>query len=265
MSGHSKWHKIKHKKGANDAKRGSLFTKLGKAITLAASEGGGDPDMNFALRLAMDKAKAANMPSDNIDRAIKKGTGEAGGEHIERISYEAYGPAGSAMIIDCTTDNKNRTISEARNIVEGSGGKFAEAGSVSWQFEEKGIIVIKPAKLKKAEKYGAEDTYEPAQKDEIMMEAMEIDGVEDITEESMENEEGVQEDIMEITTSKIDFAKADKAIRDSGIEVISSELVKIAKDKISLETSEKARVERLVESLEEHDDIDNVWTNVSEL
>ena len=262
MSGHSKWSKIKRAKGVTDAKRGAIFTKLGKAITLAASEGGGDADMNFALRLAVDKAKAANMPSDNIERAIKKGTGELEGGRIERISYEAYGPAGAAFIIDCSTDNTNRTISEVRMLVEGKGGKFASAGSVAWLFDEKGVILVKPAKLKKAEKFGADDTYEPEDKDEIMMEIMEIEGVEDIIHNEDEDENGNKVDILEIITEKSSFAQVDKEIKSKGIQIVNSELSKIAKEAREFTDTEIEKIDRLIEELEESDDVDSVWTNV---
>lgn len=262
MSGHSKWAKIKRAKGANDAKRGAIFTKLGKAITLAASEGGGDADMNFALRLAVDKAKEANMPGDNIERAIKKGTGALEGGKIERISYEAYGPATSALIIDCSTDNTNRTLAEVRGIVESAGGKFASVGSVSWQFDEKGSILVKPAKLKKAEKFGAEDTYVEHDKDEIMMELMEIEGVEDIIQSTEEDEDGNVIDVMEVITGMTSFAQVDKELKAKGIQVVNSELSKIAKETREFSDIDQDKINKLIDNLEESDDVDSVWTNV---
>lgn len=262
MSGHSKWATIKRKKGALDAKRGALFTKLAKAITLAASEGGGDMDMNFSLRLAVDKAKEANMPSDNIERSIKKGTGELEGGRIERISYEAYGPGGCAVIIDCSSDNTNRTISDVRNIVEESGGKFASAGSVSWQFDEVGSVLVKPAKLKKSEKYGVPDSYEDADKDEVMMELMNIDGVQDIIESEELDDSNKKIIFLEVITHKSDFASVDKEIKSKGIEIVNSELQKIAKDKVKFDQENLDKINSFVETLEDNDDVDSVWTNV---
>ncbi len=262
MSGHSKWSKIKHQKGANDAKRGAAFTKLAKAITIAANEGGGDPDMNFALRLAVDKAKAANMPGNNIDRAIKKGTGEIEGGEITRISYEAFGPQSSALIIDCSTDNTNRTISEVKNLVETAGGKMAGSGSVSWQFEEKGLVVLKPAKLKKAEKYGAEDVYIPVDKENLIMEIMEVEGVEDIVDSSSEDEDGNLFDVLEVVTTRESLVNVDKQLHDLGIEVLSAELIKVAKTQKNLDEAGRKRVEEFIEKLEEHDDVDAVWSDV---
>lgn len=262
MSGHSKWSTIKHKKGLNDAQRGATFTKLAKAITIAASEAGGDPDMNFSLRIAVDKAKSANMPSNNIERAIKKGTGEIEGGEITRLSYEAYGPATSALIIDCSTDNTNRTISEVKNLVESNGGKMAGSGSVSWQFEERGLVILKPAKLQKAEKYGAEDVFITVDKEELMMEIMEVEGVIDIVESRSEDEDGKGFDVLEILTGREDLVLVDKELRAKGIEVLSSELIKVAKNEKALDVDKKKKVEAFIEKIEDHDDVDAVWCDV---
>lgn len=265
MSGHSKWHKIRHKKQANDAKKGKVFTKLGKAITIAASEGGGDPEMNFSLRLAVDKAKEANMPSDNIERAIKKGTGELDGGQLTRTSYEAYAPSSVGVIIDTTTDNANRTIADVRKEVESHGGKMADSGSVSWQFTEKGLIIVRPQKLQKAEKYGAEDTYEDADKEDIMMELLEIDGIEDIRQAVHEYEktgENSTFDVIEIETSKNDFTNVVKKVKELELKIISSDLVKMPNDPQDLRNDKQAQIERFVEVLEELDDVDDVWTSV---
>jgi len=262
MSGHSKWSKIKHKKGVTDAKKGMIFTKLAKAITLAAGEGGGDPQMNFTLRLAIERAKAENMPNENIVRAIKKGTGEIEGDQIQRISYEALGPASSMYIIDCATDNTNRTIAEIKRILENHSGKIVGSGSVAWQFEEKGLIIIRPAKLKKAEKYGVSDTYEPVKKEDAMMELMEVDGILDIAESTQADEDGNMFIVLEVFTTKKDFALVDRSVRNLHFQIISSELIKIAKNEKVLTGEEKNRVERLIEQLEEHDDVESVWTNI---
>jgi YebC/PmpR family DNA-binding regulatory protein len=264
MSGHSKWHKIKHQKQANDKKRGKIFTKLGKSIALAAREGGGDPEMNFSLRLEIEKAKEANMPNENIERAIKRGTGELDGGEISRVSYEAYGPNSSAMIIDCTTDNKNRTIAEVRNIVEGGGGNFAKSGSVSWQFQPKGSIIIKPAKLEESEKYGKDDTYKDVDPEEAMMELMEIEGLEDIQITKYENEEGEEVEVIEVVTTKNDFAEVDKNVRDLDFKVLNSELIKVPDNPRDYEEGEEEKIMRLVEKIEEHDDVENVWTNIKD-
>lgn len=263
MSGHSKWSKIKRKKGVNDTKRGALFTKIAKNITLAAKEGGGDPDMNFSLRLAVDKAKIANMPSDNIDRAIMKGTGEGEEFALQRISYEAFGPEGSMMIIDCQTDNTNRTVSEVRNIVESAGSKMGSLGSVTWKFVEKGLITVVPAKLVKSEKYGQDDTYGDADIDEIQMELMEIEGVEDIQEAVSEEEDGSEYNVLEVITDKVDFSKVLKIIERKEIKVDNAQLVKEATEQITLNEKQYKKVESLIESLDEHDDVDSVWTDVN--
>lgn len=255
MSGHSKWSKIKHKKGAKDAQRGKIFTKLAKDITLAAAEGGGDSSMNFSLRLVIDKAKQANMPKDNIDRAIKKGTGEIEGGQLTRVSYEGYGPAGSALIIDCTTDNTNRTSSEVRKLLEAGGGKWAQPNSVAWQFEEKGLIVVLPERKVKVEQFGKDDSYEKLDSEEVILEIMEIEGVEDVKE----SDEGE----IEVFCSRSDLKKVNDAVENLKLRLESSELIKLAKDEVELDKDSGKKVEKLVEMLEEHDDVDSVWTNIS--
>lgn len=260
MSGHSKWSKIKRKKGANDAKRGQIFTKLGKAITLAAKDGGGDINMNFNLRLAVDKAKAMNMPADNIKRAIEKGAGTGSDAVVyTKISYEAFGPDNTALIIDCSTDNSNRTVAEIKKIVESAGGKFADPGSVAWQFDEVGSIIVSPQLLQKSEKFGAEDFYTPLDIDEVEMAIMEIDGVEDI-ERSDANEEGSK--MLSITTEKNNFAKVLEAVDKLAYRVESAELAKISKDQIAREKVNADKIDNFVESLEDHEDVDSVWINL---
>jgi len=262
MSGHSKWAKIKRQKGVNDAKRGNLFTKLAKNITLAAKEGGGDQTMNFTLRLAVDKAKVANMPSDNIQRAIDRGTGKsAEGNAFQRVSYEALGPAGTVAIIDCQTDNTNRTVADVRNIVESAGGKFATAGSVSWQFSEKGLIVVGLTKLRPSEVFGKGVEKESIDAEDAGMEILEVEGVEDMSEITWEaDEESVP--AIELITSRADFSKVLKNIEDLSYEVLSAELVKIANEKILIEdTSTIEKIENFVAQLEDHDDVDSVWLN----
>ncbi len=253
MSGHSKWSKIKHQKGVNDAKKGALFTKLARDITIAATTGGGDIDMNFALRLAVEKAKQANMPKDNIQRAIKKGTGESKANALERISYEAYGAGGVAILIDCTTDNKNRTVSEVKKIVETHGGKFANVGSVAWQFEEKGLIVVEAKKIKKAEKFGKEDTYIEVDKEELLLELMGLEGVEDIVD---------FDDEIEIFCKRENLKNLEQQIVKLGIKIKSFELIKMPKDPINVSNEIYEKVNKLVEDLEEHSDVNTVWTNM---
>jgi len=258
MSGHSKWAKIKRQKGANDARKGMLFTRLARDIAMAASEGGGDPDMNFTLRLAIEKGKEANMPKDNIERAVKKGAGGAGEGKLARISYEAYAKDGSALIVDCTTDNTNRTVTEVKRILEGRGAKFAQQGSVKWQFEEKGLIVVVPKKFKTSEKFNKEPELIDIDKESLSLDLMGIEGVEDVSEESSE---GI--DLIEVLTSKSNFKKVHEAIVDLGVKIESAELIKTAKDKVDLGVEDKAQVVELIEALEENDDVDSVWSNVS--
>ncbi len=261
MSGHSKWAKIKHKKGANDQKKGALFTKLAKNITLAAKEGGADPDLNFALRLAVNKAKSANMPMSNIERAVEKAQGNDNSVMIQKISYEAFGPAGIPMLIDCQTDNSNRTVAEVRSLIENGGGKFASAGSVSWQFVEKGLITIQPGKIKKSEKYGQADQVVLGNKDELELEIIEISGVEDIKEDSTETEDREQMSVLEIITEKEAFAEVLKSLEGLGFRIESAELIKFAKEKEIVSEEVAAKVGALVELLEDHDDVDAVWTS----
>lgn len=262
MSGHSKWAKIKRQKGVNDAKRGNLFTKLAKNITLAAKEGGGDLTMNFTLRLAVDKAKTANMPSDNIQRAIDRGTGKGSeGNIFQRVSYEALGPAGTAVIIDCQTDNTNRTVAEVRSIVESAGGKFASTGSVSWQFSEKGHIVVGLVKLHESEVFGKEVEEEETGAEDAGMELLEVEGVEDLNDITWETGE-ISVSAIELITSKTDFSKVLKSIEDLRYKILNAELVKIANEKISIEDdSEVQKIENFVGQLDDHDDVDSVWIN----
>jgi YebC/PmpR family DNA-binding regulatory protein len=262
MSGHSKWAKIKRAKGAADVKKGAIFTKLARNIILAAKEGGGDADTNFSLRIAVDKAKAVNMPSDNIERSIKKGTGSDEKITVSRISYEAVANHGVNLMIDSQTDNSNRTVSEIKKTLENGGAKLASIGSVSWQFQEFGLIVIKPARLRKAEKFGSPDTYEPVNSDEIELELLEIPGVEDIVESEQEDEEGVEFKVLEIYTNKNDFSKVLKHVENFQYQIISFELIKKAKHPIELPDDLLEKTARLIENLEEHDDVDAVWTNL---
>ena len=237
MSGHSKWASIKHKKGAADAKKGALYTKIIKEITMAARNGGGNPDMNPALRTAMAKAKEANMPSDNVKNAVKRGTGELPGIVYETINYEAYGPAGVAIMVEALTDNKNRTTAELRNILSKKGGNMAGAGSVVHMFNRKGYIVVDKASVK-------EDTLL-----EIVLEA----GAEE------EKSEGKS---YEVITAPGDLEKVKSALQENGINFQSAELTMLPTSTIPVATLAQAKqVVNLVEALEEHDDVQEVYAN----
>lgn len=263
MSGHSKWAKIKRQKGDADQKRGQVFTKLGYGITLAAREGGGDPETNFSLRLAIDKAKQANMPKDNIERAIRRGLGEIEGEEIEDVYFEAFGPEGVPMIIDCSTDNKNRTTAEIRKIIETTGGRMGDGGSVLWQFETKGVIVIQCAREKDSEKYGKEIELVSVDCEEVSLEILEIEGVEDLSEEEVKDEDDKTQKGIEILTSRENLAKVLKKIEELKFKVISAELVRIAKNKFQDGNKKlEKKIDSLVNLLEDHDDVQNVWVAI---
>jgi YebC/PmpR family DNA-binding regulatory protein len=236
LSGHSKWAQIKHKKAAEDKKKGATFSKLVAAIAVAAREGGSDPAANFKLRLAIDQARQANMPNENIDRAIKKGTGDAGSVAIEEVTFEGFGPAGVSIIAEGVTDNKNRTLSEIKHIFTEYGGRLGSQGAVAYQFEPKGIISLK----------------KPDHQDELELELIDA-GAEDFEE---------AENSLIIYTSPAGFGKVKKILVDKGIEITSAELAKEAKITVPINNTETAeRVLKLVETLEAHDDILAVYAN----
>jgi YebC/PmpR family DNA-binding regulatory protein len=236
MSGHSKWASIKHKKGAADAKRGKVFTKIIRELTVSAKQGGGDPDANPKLRTVILKAKQANMPADNIERAIKKGTGELEGVSYEEVVYEGYGPSGVAILVHCLTDNKNRTAAEIRSIFNKGQGSMAGAGSVAWIFEKKGLIVV--SKDKAAE--------------EKLMDVAISAGAEDL---------GDGGDRYEVTTGPQAFTAVKEALEKAGIPVVSCDLTMIAKNQAPVSADTVRSVLRLIETLEDHDDIQNVYAN----
>ncbi|HUT65169.1 MAG TPA: YebC/PmpR family DNA-binding transcriptional regulator [Spirochaetota bacterium] len=236
MSGHSKWHSIRHKKGAVDAKRGRLFTKIIREITVAARQGGGDPEANSRLRTIIAKAKEANMPKDNIEKAIKKGTGEIEGFNLEEIIYEGYGPNGVAIMIDTMTDNRNRTTAEIRNILTKSGGNLGENGCVAWIFEKKGVITIS------AEKYDENTVME------IALEA----GALDIKNEN---------DTWEIITEPEDFVDVRTAFSGKGIEIVMGEVMRIPTTTVKLDEKNAGKVLSLMEKLDDNDDVQNVAAN----
>jgi YebC/PmpR family DNA-binding regulatory protein len=235
MSGHSKWHTIKHKKGALDAKRGKVFTKLIREMTIAARIGGGDPNANPRLRTAVDKAKAVNMPADNIKRAIQKGTGELEGSTYEELVLEGYGPGGVAVLVEGSTDNRNRTVSEIRHIFTKNGGNLG-GGSVAYLFKSKGYIAISTAKTTE---------------DRLMEIALEA-GAEDIKTAG---------EVFEVYTTQHDYEAVVKAIKDAGIEPDSAEVGKYADNHVPLEGAKAQQMLKLMEALEDHDDVQNVWAN----
>ena len=238
MSGHSKWSTIKHKKGAADAKRGQLFTKLTREITVAAREGAPDPEMNFRLRLAVDNAKAQNMPKDTIERAIAKGSGKgADGTALEELVYEAYGPGGTGFIIQTLTDNRNRATSGIRSKITRSGGNLAANGAVSWNFEQKGLVTLE---------------VEDADPEEIALEVMDI-GAEDID---------IEDDFISITFPFSEFARAKNELESlSNVRVENAELAMIPNSTVDLEKSQAVQILRLLDELEDLDDVSKVFTN----
>ena len=238
MSGHSKWSTIKHKKGAADAKRGQLFTKLTREITVAAREGSDDPDMNFRLRLAIDNAKSQNMPKDTIERAVAKGAGKgADGNVLEELTYEAYGPGGTGFIIQTLTDNRNRAASGIRSKVTRSGGNLASNGAVSWNFEQKGLVTLE---------------VEGADPEEVALEVMDI-GAEDVD---------IEEDLISITFPFNEFARAKTELEAlSDVRVENAELAMVPNSTVTLEKSQALQTLRLLDELEELDDVSKVFTN----
>jgi YebC/PmpR family DNA-binding regulatory protein len=236
MSGHSKWHTIKHKKGALDAKRGKLFTKLIKEITVAARTGGGDVDANARLRKAVSDAKGGNMPNDTIERAIKRGTGELEGVSYEEITYEGYGPGGVALMVESVTDNRNRTVAEIRHMFSKNGGNLGEAGSVGWMFDKKGYIVVDKNVKSEDELF------------EIVTDA----GAEDLRDD---------EDNFEVITSPETFHAVLAAIKGAGVEPEVAEVEMIPQTHIKLEGPEARQMLKLMEVLEDHDDVQRVSAN----
>ncbi len=243
MSGHSKWAKTHRQKAATDAKRGAIFTKLGNLITIAAKEGSGDLETNFKLRLAIEKAKSANMPKDNIDRAIKRGTGEGSeGAIFEELIYEVFGPANSGFVVEAITDNKNRTLSDLKTVLNKNGGQLGAAGSVMWMFERLGVIVILTSELANHNK------------DELELSIIDA-GAQDI----IKDDQG-----WEIRTQVTDLQPVTTAIEQLGLQVEDSSLAYIAKEELSIKNNEdQQKIDRLMEVLDEIDDVTNVYTNAT--
>jgi YebC/PmpR family DNA-binding regulatory protein len=236
MSGHSKWHSIKHKKGALDAKRGKLFTKFIKEITVAARSGGGDPDGNARLRKAILDAKAGNMPNETIDRAVRRGTGEEEGVNYEEITYEGYGPGGVALLIESVTDNRNRTVAEIRHAFSKNGGNLAAAGAVAWMFEKKGYIVV-----------------DKRARDEDELFELAIDAGADDLRDDEEN--------FEIITAPEKFDAVATAVKAAGIEPQVAEISMVPQTYVKLEGQEARQMLKLMEALEDHDDVQKVSAN----
>jgi YebC/PmpR family DNA-binding regulatory protein len=236
MSGHSKWASIKHKKGALDAKRGRIFTRLIKELTVAARAGGGDPDMNPRLRTIIADAKAQNMPAENIKRAIRRGTGEEPGVSYEEAQYEAYGPGGAAVLIDVLTDNKNRTVGELRHLLEKHGGNLAATGAVAWMFSKKGYIVIEKSKAD----------------EEKLMAAVLDAGADDLKDD---------DDNWEVLSTPDAFPTVNEAVKALGIEPATAKVSMIPQNYVKLEGKPAQQMVRLMEALDDHDDVQNVSSN----
>jgi YebC/PmpR family DNA-binding regulatory protein len=236
MSGHNKWSTIKHKKGAADAKRGKIFSKIIKEISIAARMGGGDADGNPRLRTALNAARMANMPKENVDRAIKRGTGELEGVNYEEITYEGYGPGGVAVLAEALTDNKNRTVAEIRHIFDKYNGNLGETGCVNWIFEKKGMVVIPLQGLTE---------------DEVMELALE-NGAQDVSAE---------EDTFEITTAPADFEVVRKAVEDKGWKIEEAEITMIPQNSVKLEGKKAEQMLKMMDTLDDHEDLQKVYAN----
>ncbi len=237
MSGHSKWAQIKRQKGANDAKRGQLFTKLGREITIAARDGGGDPNANFRLRLAVQRARENNMPMENIDRAIKRGAGGGEGASLEEITYEGYGAGGAAIMVQAMTDNRNRAAGEIRSVFTRNGGNLGESGCVAWIFDSKGIISVDPGKQ------------DP---DELALAAIDA-GAEDVQ---------VEDGSVEVYTEPSDLERVRQALEHDKVTITNAEVSLIPKTTLEADPKTAAQVMRLIERLEELDDVQRVYSNV---
>jgi YebC/PmpR family DNA-binding regulatory protein len=236
MSGHSKWSTIKRQKGANDAKRGAVFTKVAREIMIAARQGGGDPDANYRLRLAVEKARSVNMPMDNIRRAIERATGGGDDTQFEELIYEGYGPGGVAVLVETQTDNKNRTAADVRSIFTKAGGQLAGSGAVAWQFEARGLITITSA----------------TDAEEVALAAIDA-GAEDVDPSDPER--------IEVYTNPADLQSVRQALEEAGCSVESAESAMIARNTVELDSAKARQALRMVELLEDHDDVQRVTAN----
>lgn len=239
MSGHSKWSTIKRKKAATDTKKGQIFTKIARELTIAAREGGGDPEINFRLRLIMDKAREANMPRDSIEKAIRRGTGELKGEEaLEAVRYEGYGPQGVAILVETLTDNRNRAVADVRRLLTRGGGSLGAAGSVTWLFHPKGLILIE-AEGEEAEEYAL-----------LAIDA----GADDVR---------VENGLVEVYTALQDFRKVKERLEEGGVPFSSAEITMVPKSLVQLEEKETLQTMHLIEALEELDDVQHVYSNLN--
>jgi YebC/PmpR family DNA-binding regulatory protein len=236
MSGHSKWHTIKHKKGAADAKRGKVFTRIIKELTVAARNGGGDPNMNPRLRTIIADAKSVNMPADNIKKAIQRGTGELPGVTYEEITYEGYGPGGAALIVETMTDNKNRTVGELRHMLEKYNGNLGSSGSVAWMFSKKGYIVVDKA---------------AADEEKLLNAVLEAGG------DDLRDDEGS----WEVITEPAQFEDVRDAVKALGIEPATAQVAMLPQNYVKLQGKDASQMVKLMEALEDHDDVQHVWSN----
>jgi len=236
MSGHNKWSTIKHKKGAADAKRSKIFSKLIKELTVAARMGGGDPEGNPRLRTAVNAARAANMPKDNIEKAVKRGTGEIAGVSYEEITYEGYGPGGVAVMVEALTDNKNRTVSEIRHIFDKYNGNLGESGCVAWMFDKKGMVIV---------------SAEGLDEDEVMELALES-GAQDVSRE---------DETFEITTQPADFESVRKAVEEKAWKIELAEITMIPQNTVKLEGKKAELMLKMMDALDDHDDLQKVFAN----
>ena len=237
MSGHSKWSTIKRKKGAADAKRGAIFTKLGREVTIAAREGGGDPNTNFRLRLVIDNCRQANMPKDNIERAVKRGTGELKGAALEEILYEGYGPKGTALLISVLTDSRNRAVAAVRRVLNRSGGSLGATGCVAWLFDRKGYIIVEP---------------EENDPEELALLSIDI-GAEDVR---------IERDFVEVFTSVEDFQRIREALHNEGLKLVTEEISWIPKSTAQLSEKDILQNMNLIDDLEEIEDVQQVYSNL---
>jgi len=254
MSGHSKWSTIKHKKALNDAKKGKVFSKVSVQITHAARQGGGDPNMNPSLRMYVDKAREVGFPADKIEKAIQKGTGEGSeGVVYDDSTYEGFGPFGIQIMVDTLTDNKNRTVSDLRKLFEDIGGNMGESGSVSWNFDIKGLVIIKCGHMEKSEKFGEGDKFVEDDLEEVMLNIMEIDGVLDIQDADIEGVKG-----LEVYTEYSKLASVRDSISELGYVLVEAEIIKEAKMLKELDEKELEKAREGIERIEDNDDVQRV-------
>jgi len=252
MAGHSKWSKIRHAKGIADAKKGKVFSKLAQQISIAVREGGGDVDTNPSLRVLVDKAKAEGLPAANIQRAINKGLGIGqDGAKFEECVYEGIGPGGVSMILDVTTDNTNRVVSDLRRLFVDFGGNLSDSGSQSWNFDQKGRVEVKCGKMQAAEKHGKEDVFAKEPKDDVMMQLMDIPGIVDI--------EDVDDETLNVITGVQDLHSVKEVIKGLGYVIPNYELIRIPKMLRDISDEDKEKLSAFVSSLEEYTDIQGIW------